>query len=186
MKKTLFGLSFIFLLFSCSSDDSTNNDGENNENPIPTPPTYAMTASINGVAFNANNPFGTNLYTEHNMWDYYPTEEYVRFIGRQDGLWGNPEINIWLKRDLMTPGSYTLYPDDGTNPGTHAIDLIDNSNDELENTVTGTVTILEVNTNTKIVKGTFEFTTTDDYNFIANPVINYTVTEGTFYYQYED
>ena len=70
-------------------------------------------------------------------------------------------------------------------PTTHTIDLIDNSNDEGEGTVEGTIVITEVNTNTKIVKGTFEFTTSDSPD-VPSPVINYTITNGTFHYQYEE
>lgn len=187
MRKTIFCLSFVFLFLSCSSDDSSpTNNGENNETPDPTLPEYAMTALINGEEFKANNPFGTNMFTEHNMWDYFPTEEFVRFVGRSGGIVGNPEINIWLKRDLMVPGTYDVAPDDGNTPDTHVIDLIDNSNNEFENTVSGTLTILEVNTTTKIVTGTFEFKTSDDDSDHPNPVINYTITEGTFSYQYEN
>jgi hypothetical protein len=143
----------------------------------------AMTAIINGVQFQANNPFGTNLFSSTNIWDYYPLTDYVMLQGRQGGILGNPEINIWLKRSDMNVGTYVFGKETFSTPPSHFIDLTDTSNAMSENTVQGTITITEVNPTTKIVKGTFSFTTTDDL-FPAIPVVNYTVTNGTFNYQY--
>jgi hypothetical protein len=175
--KSLF-LVLPFILFSCSddSDDSNDDDG-------PNPPEFAMTASINGVEFKANNPFGNNMFSNTNIFSYFPIEEYVLLQGRAGGVFGNPEINLWLKRSQIAVGTYTV-SEDMFNPTTHTIDLIDNSNDEGESTVDGTVVITNVNTNTKIVRGTFEFTTSDNAS-VTNPTINYTITNGTFFYQYE-
>lgn len=143
----------------------------------------AMTANISGVSFQANNPFGTNLYSSTNIWDYYPLADYVMFQGRQGGLIGNPEINIWLKRTDMNVGTYTIGKENFSTKPSHFIDLIDNSNSVSEHTIQGIITITEVNPTTKIVKGTFSFTTTDDIS-PAVPIVNYTVTNGTFNYQY--
>jgi hypothetical protein len=63
--------------------------------------------------------------------------------------------------------------------------LIDNSNEEFENTISGTLVITEVNTSSKIVKGTFQFTTSNNVED-AVPVVNMNVTNGTFRYKYED
>lgn len=165
-----------FLFFSCSSDDSSE-DSEN------TKPEFAMTATINGAEFKANNPFGTNMYSSTNLWNYFPKEDYVMLQGRQGGVYGNPEINIWLKRIDIKVGKYNFSTDQNFT-GTHAIDLTDIASDEFEETKNGTITITEVNTKTKIVKGTFEFTTSADYTDQTD--INYTITNGTFNYQYEE
>lgn len=175
LKHLLFLLPLFF--FSCSSDSDSSQEE--------TPPAYAMTAKINNVDFAANNPFGNNEFASDNLWSYYPIEDYVRLIGRQGGVFGTPEINIWLRRNQIVVGTYTITTDT-TNPLTHAIDLIDTSNGNVfEETVGGSITITEVNTTTKIVKGTFQFTTSDNVN-VANPVINYTITNGTFNYKYEN
>jgi hypothetical protein len=163
-----------FVLFSCSSDDSPNEESI---------PEFAMTASINGSDFKANTPFGNNMFSNTNIFSYFPIEEYVLLQGRAGGVFGNPEINLWLKRSQIVVGTYTV-SEDMFNPTTHTIDLIDNSNDESESTVDGTVVITNVNTSTKIVKGTFQFTTSDNSG-LENPVINYTITNGKFRYQYE-
>jgi hypothetical protein len=169
-----------FVLFSCSSDDSSDSNDDDGNNP----PQFAMTASINGVEFKANNPFGNNMFSNTNIFSYFPIEEYVLLQGRAGGVLGNPEINLWLKRSQLAVGTYSV-SEDIFNPTTHTIDLIDNSNDEFEDTVEGTVIITEVNNNTKIVKGTFQFTTSDSPES-ANPIINYTITNGEFRYQYEE
>jgi hypothetical protein len=146
---------------------------------------FAMTAKINGVQFQANNPYGTNLYSSTNIWSYFPLEDFVMLQGRQGGLLGNPEINIWLKRSQIVVGTYTIGTESFTTPPSHFIDLVDNSGTDFEDTVSGTLTITEVNTTTKIVKGTFSFTTSDSAG-VPSPVINYTVTNGTFNYKYMD
>jgi hypothetical protein len=53
-------------------------------------------------------------------------------------------------------------------------------------TQAGTITITEVNTSTKIVKGTFQFTTTNEPSHYPDAVLNNTITDGTFRYQFED
>ncbi|WP_310557926.1 hypothetical protein [Flavobacterium sp.] len=144
---------------------------------------FAMTAKINGVQFQANNPYGTNLFSSTNIWDYFPLTDYVMLQGRQGGLLGDPEINIWLKKSDIKVGTYNIGKETFNTPPSHFIDLTDNSNSVFELTLQGTITITEVNTTTKIVKGTFQFTTTDDL-VPAIPVVDYTVTNGTFNYKY--
>ena len=163
-----------FIIFSCSSDDNNSADIKSE---------FAMTATINGKSFSANNPFGNNLFSITNIWSYYPKEDFVMLQGRQGGIFGDPEINIWLKRTKIAVGTYAFTTDEN-NPTSHAIDLTDNSNDVFEFTKEGTVTITEVNAKTKIVKGTFKFTTSS--NFTNQTDTNYTITNGTFNYQYEE
>jgi hypothetical protein len=177
MKKiSILLVAISFALGSCSSSDG----GSSSEQPA-----YAMTAKINGSTFQANNPFGTNLYSSTNIWSYFPIEDFVMLQGRQGGIVGNPEINIWLKRSDIVVGTYTFGPETVSTPPSHFIDLIDNSNNISENTKDGTIIITEVNTTTKIVKGTFQFNTVANLDFVNAPV-DYAVTEGTFQYKYMD
>lgn len=177
MKKISFlALALSLALFSCSSSDS---DSSNNNDPA-----FAMTAKLNGTTFQANDPFGTNVFATTNIWDYFPMEDYVLLQGRQGGIWGDPEINLWLKRSDIAVGTYAIGQETFSTPPSHFIDLIDNSNDISENTKSGTIVITEVNTSTKIVKGTFQFTTVQELDDPASPV-DFNVTDGTFRYKYE-
>ena len=165
-------------LMSCSSDD---------DNPVYVPeptPAYAMTAKINGSTFEANNPFGNNEFSSTNIWSYYPEDDYLMLQGRAGGITGNPEINIWLKRSDLVVGTYPIGEETFDTPPSHFIDLIDNSNEISELTRDGVITITEVNTATKIVKGTFTFEAVDELSNTTGPA-DVTVTEGNFRYKYE-
>ena len=176
MKKHFFvALTLIFVLVSCSSDDDTT-EAENFE--------FAMTAKINDNTFEANNPFGTNEFSSTNVYDYYPIEDFVLLQGRQGGVLGTPEINIWLKRDDIVVGTYQIGEETFGTPPSHFIDLIDSSNTISENTKQGTITITEVDTSSKIVTGSFEFTAVDELDN-SSDAVDFTITEGVFRYQYE-
>ncbi len=177
MKKlSILGLALSLTFFSCSSDDG----GSNTDNPSNSG--YAMTAKINGTVFQANNPFGTNAFSSTNIWNYFPEADYVMLQGRQGGVWGNPEINIWLKKTDIQEGTYTIGQETFSTPPSHFIDLTDIATEEFQYTKEGSITITEVNTSTHIVKGTFNFKTADD---LDGAPINNVVTEGTFRYTYE-
>lgn len=171
---------FLFLAASLSLASCSSDGGSSTESG------FAMTAKINGVTFQANNPFGTNLYSSTNIWDYFPLADYVMLQGRAGGALGNPEINLWLKKTDIAVGTYTIGYETYDTPPSHFIDLIDNSNSESEQTKGGTIVITEVNTSTKIVKGTFTFTCTDGDPSDSSSLVNYTVTNGTFNYKYAD
>ena len=180
--------NYFFFLALFISLSSCTNDGDNNEaTPSPTPSpqpqiTYAMTAKINGAAYQMNNVFGTNTSTT-TVWDYYPSSEFIRLQGSIGGLNGGKEINIWIKRTDLVPGTYPIGIE--TEDGTKSyIDLIDLTNEEFEDTYTGSITINAVNTTTKTVKGTFNFKTSANPN-ADSPVENFTITGGTFNYRYD-
>lgn len=174
-------ISFLLLTLSLTLSSCSSSDGGGDDTPE-----FAMTAKINGQTFEANNPFGTNDYSSTNIWSYYPIEDYVMLQGRAGGVMGMPEINIWLKRSQIAVGTYTLAPETFDTPPSHYIDLIDNRDDEVEKTKSGTIIITEVNTSTKIVKGTFQFTSTDGDQDDPASIVNATVTDGKFRYKYED
>jgi hypothetical protein len=170
-----------FSLLSCSSDDG-NSETDNPENP--NIPTFAMTASIGGTVFQANNPFGNNQFSTTNIFNYYPIADFVLLQGRAGGVAGAKEINLWLKRSDIAVGTYAIGSENFDTPPSHFIDLIDNTNEISEYTKEGIVTITEVNTTTKIVKGTFEFKTVDQIND-PQASVDFHVTEGKFRYVYE-
>ncbi|HEX8270590.1 MAG TPA: DUF6252 family protein [Flavobacterium sp.] len=176
MKKLILALALSVTLFSCSSDEG--------DVPGPDPiADFAMTAKLNGTTFQANNPFNGSQFSNTNIYDYYPMEDFVLLQGRQGGILGNPEINLWLKRSDIALGTYPIGEETYDTPPSHHIDLIDNLTDGFETTAGGSVTITEVNTTTKIVKGTFQFTTLQDADSPEIPPFN--VTEGNFRYVYE-
>jgi len=171
--KILLLLSFVFLL-SCSTDN------QNNDINIPK---YAMTAKINGANFEGNNPFGTNMYSSTNIWDYFPLQDFVLLQGENGGMIGTQEINIWLKKSDIAIGTYAIGKETFNTPPTHFIDFIDLSSPEQQFTKNGSITITAVNTSTKIVTGTFTLNVVAD---LSNPnlPISFVINNGTFKYQY--
>ncbi len=167
-------LTFALSLFSCSSNDDTNETVVSE---------FAMTATINGDSFEANNPFGNNEFSDTNIFSRYPIEDFVLLQARMGGVFGGKEINLWLKREDITVGSYNVsYEDLGLTPPTHYIDYIDGTNNIDEQTLNGVVNITEVDSSAKIVKGTFEFTTVNDDELAP---VDFTITNGAFNYKYE-
>ena len=176
MRKIKIVCSLVMFLTCLSCSDSNNDDQEKTE--------FAMTAKINGVLYEMNNPFGTNE-ASGSIFSYYPDEDYIMLQGRFGGVFGNPEINIWINRNDLKVGTYSVGREtDGED--TH-IDLIESSNDTLgnpiyENTISGAIIIDFIDVNEKVVKGTFEFSTTEgDETF----PVNFNITEGTFNYRYD-
>ena len=173
MKKFKFFVAITFLAITflgCSSDSPSSSTSQ-----------WAMTAKVNGVQWEVNNAFNSN-YATPSIYSYYPDADYIQLQGRYGGTFGINEIDLWIKRTDLQLGTYPVGPE--TDAVTTHIDLIDNSNSESENTLEGSITITEINTTTKVVKGTFNFTTSDD-TFATPPVVNETITEGTFNYRYD-
>ncbi|MHA3786741.1 DUF6252 family protein [Flavobacterium hauense] len=179
--KILRALSFtlaVLALNSCSGDDSSPVDNPDNDTQ------YAMTAKINGTLTNLASPFGGNEASSGGF-TQFPDEEYLHLQGWPvgEGI-GAREITMYISRANLTPGTYQVNTP-SNEEAVNYIDLIDNTNgDEFEDTVEGSITITEVNTTAKTVKGTFTFKTSDDA-WETNPVINFNITEGTFNYKYD-
>jgi hypothetical protein len=173
IRKGMLLMVAIVALNGCSSD-SNGSDSNTSE--------FAMTAKIEGVLHEMNNPYGTNTASPTTIFTSYPEDQYILLQGREGGTFGALEIDLWIKRTDLVVGTYTVnHSTDGT--ATH-IDLIDNTNTESESTVAGTVVITDVNTTAKTVKGTFTFDTSDDAN-ATTPIVNYHLTEGTFNFRYD-
>lgn len=173
-------LSFCF--FSCSpSDDAEDAETETED---PNIPEFAMTAKVNDDVFQANNPFGKNEFSTNTIWNYYPPEEFIVLQGRQGGGFGGMEINIWLKKSEIAVGTYEIGEEAFEVKPSHYVSLTYPSNFASEYTKEGTIVITNVNSSTKIVQGTFEFTTIPELEDPSIPV-NFTVTEGKFRYTYE-
>ena len=173
---------FVIALSSCSGDDSGTVNDPDNQNPDPEIPEWAMTAVIDGQLHEMNNPWNSNFGTE-SIFGYYPNEEFIQLQGRWGGTFGLKEIIIWIDRDHLIPGT-TYQVNQETNFNTTHIDLLDNTDGEYTTTYEGSITITDVDTNAKTVKGTFEFKTTADIGE-DNPTTYNTVTDGTFDYRYD-
>lgn len=168
----------LLCLFSCSPSDSS----EEKEEPAPE---FAMTAEINGELFQANTPFGDNEFSDYNIWDWYPSEEYILLQARKGNEWATlTEINIWLRKSDIAVGTYEIGKETFEEKPSHYIGFVYPSSEDPTGTKAGTIVITNVNTSAKTVKGTFEFTTVAAlYDDSASP--NYTITNGKFYYTYE-
>lgn len=175
LKLTCLSLVMLFSLNSCSDDDSSPVD---TNNPIEETPEFPMTADINGALFEMKNPFGSD-YATRSIYSDYPDEDYIQLQGRPGHSLGMWEILIWIKREDLVVGTYQVSPE--TNYTDTHIRLIDNTNDVIESTASGSITITSVDTEAKIVKGTFEFDTADyDDDTIVHEVRN-----GEFHYRYD-
>ena len=168
-------------LFSCSTSDSESDDNNTSEDP----PEYAMTAKINDYLFQANNAYGNNAFSDYTIRDYYPPNEYILLQAREGSTFATlREINIWLKKSDIIVGTYTLGAETFEIKPSHYVEFIYPSSTEPISTKEGKITITEVNTSAKIVKGTFEFTTVPYLDDPSSPV-NFRITNGKFNYTYE-
>lgn len=171
--KSLAVISFVVLisLLGCSNDDSADNSSR-----IP------MTAKINGEFFELFNPFGTDEATS-SFNTNYPNDQFILLQGRNfnSNNGGIVEINVWINRNDLKTGTYNVGVD--TDDVTTHIDLIDLRNFEGENTISGNITITNIDITNKTIEGTFEFNSADGSDI--NATINSVVTEGNFNYKYD-
>lgn len=178
MKKFLILIPAAFLfLISCSP---SNSEDDNEQDPE-----FAMTAKINGEMFQANTPFGDNEFSSYTIWNWYPSEEYILLQARKGADFSTlTEINIWLKKSDIAVGTYEIGEETFEEKSSHYIALVYPASEDPISTKEGTIVITNVDTSTKTVKGTFEFTTVAQLREPSAPA-NYTVTDGKFWYTYE-
>jgi hypothetical protein len=184
MKKiSIIVLVLSLTLLACSSSDSDLSSDVHYTGQ------YAMTAKITDYTFNGMSPFNQNEFSNSNIYSYFPLEDYVLLQGIENrGPFiipaENYEINIWLKRSNIAVGTYLIGQETFNTPPSHFIDLNETINEIPEYTKNGTIEITQVNTSTKTVVGTFEFTTVNDLDN-PNASIDFNVTNGWFMYKYE-
>lgn len=165
--------SLAISMTSCSSDSSSSET-----------PQWAMTGKINGTLWQMNNPFNNN-HDSQSIFTYYAPEDYIRLAGRNGGTFGLDEINLMIKRTDLAVGTIPIGME--TFDGAHSqIDANFNSFANIQDVAEGSITITELNTTAKTIKGTFQFKCVENFEPISatNPVTA-TVTDGTFNYKYD-
>jgi len=178
-------LIFSLIFSSCSDDDSPETNTMEMEEMVENDdaPLFAMTAVINGLPFQANDVFGGNGFAFTNIYPWFPMEDFVLLQAREGGVFGAKEINLWLKRSEIVVGSEVII--ENSSSLSHFVEIIDNSDNEIEITHEGMIVISEVDLSTKVVKGTFNFKTIIDVDD-PTPEIFSTISDGTFHFNYED
>jgi len=169
-----------------SNEEELENMQDENEEENSFPSAFGMRFVRNGVQISLNNPVsGINNASTTNIFSAYPIEDYVLFQGR-NGLLGNLEIDIWILREHLVSDTTYEVSSETDLMSTH-IDMIDNSNDISENTVSGFIGITDVDdsdpSGLTVIRGTFEFNTS---NTTTPDVIDFMVTEGEFEYILEN
>lgn len=170
-------LIFILLVLnSCSSDDSSDNS-------VPTSK-FAMTAKVDGVLWEMQNPFNSNFATDP-LFDYYPEADFIQLQGRNGGTFGMDEIRLLIKRSDLKIGTYPITKVTFDASKTQ-IEMSFNSKTNTQYPVEGSLSITSVDLNAKTVAGTFSFNCAEELEPISasNPITT-RVTGGTFNYKYD-
>ncbi|HEX8016058.1 MAG TPA: hypothetical protein VF465_12560 [Flavobacterium sp.] len=164
----------LLILNSCSSDDSSDSSTPTSK--------FAMTAKVDGVLWEMQNPFNSNFATDP-LFDYYPEEDFIQLQGRNGGIFGIDEIRLLIKRSDLKIGTYPIVVD---TYGVTQIEVSLNSKENTQYVVEGTLTITSVDLNAKKVAGTFSFNCAEESEPISasNPITT-RVTAGTFNYKYD-
>ena len=138
---------------SCSSDSSSSGSQ------------WAMTAKINGTLWQMNNPFNTN-HDSQSIFTYYDSADYIRLAGRNGGTFGLDEINLMIKRTDLAVGTIPIGLE--TFDGAHSqLDVNFNSFTNIQDVAEGTITITELNTTAKTIKGTYNLNVSRVLNRLA-------------------
>lgn len=178
----------------CSPTQITASSGPFTVNSVTSPVTYSfMNANVNGVQYNGMKPYfypvaGVNASLE------LGSSRVLSFQGHSNPLSTASnnfvEITIKLPQTFWQPGTYVLEGEGAAfqNDPKPAVNLIivqgSNTFEVFENEIPGTITILEFNSTTKRIRGTFNFR----YNLSENGVTTgpFNVTNGTFDFPVDD
>lgn len=173
----IFLIFLLIFLNSCS-----NNDDDSSNSPEPVLPKFAMTAKVDGVLYEMQNPFNSNFATDP-LFDYYPEEDFIQLQGRNGGTFGMDEIRLLIKRSDLKIGTYPIV---GHTYGVTQIEVSINTKENIQYVSDGTLSITAVDLNAKTVAGTFSFNCAEDWEPVSasNPITT-RVTEGTFNYKYD-
>lgn len=161
----------LLILNSCTSD---------NAEPTKHDSGYAMTATVDGIEWEMNNPFNSNTATK-SLFNYYPTTEFIQLQGRK----GLNEIVLLIKRSDLKKGEIPIglatYDASKTQ-----IEMYYTIKETSQYVVEGLLVINDIDVNAKIVAGTFAFNCAAENKPISasNPVTT-KVTHGIFNYKYD-
>lgn len=151
----------------------------------PNGPEYAMTAKLNGNYFEMNNMFGYNEATEPNI-NFYLSDDFIELRGRTLSKEGDFEIYLWISKTDLKEGTFIINPNTMTSNRTHAGLAYSSSNTELNGvyrkTLSGKITITDLDKVNKTIKGNFSFKANPEKNNTGLPAFE--ISEGTFNYVY--
>lgn len=155
-----------------------------------------MNANVNGVQYNQMKPafytitgLEVGLSINSNVGDDF---KFLKIQGDSDPFFttnSGVEINLYLSEEYWQAGTYVLKSDynfNSTPEGYPYVDLIIQEGTPVvyENEINGSITILEFNSVTKRIKGTFNFSyNTSDGNVENGP---FSVTNGEFEFSLKD
>jgi hypothetical protein len=156
-----------------------------------------MNANVNGVQYNQMKPFFYNITGVQVGVDYNSNVadgfKLLKIQGNSDPFntsTNGVEINLYLSQEYWQTGTFVLksgYDESDLASDYPYVDiLVEESGDVIyENEIPGTITILEFNSTTKRIKGTFSFTymRSDGNGNITGP---FNVTNGEFDFPLKD
>ncbi|MEO8239279.1 MAG: hypothetical protein ABI793_15245 [Flavobacterium sp.] len=171
----------ILLIFLLVFLNSCSSDNDSSDSAVPTSK-FAMTAKVDGVLWEMQNPFNSNFATDP-LFDYYPATDFIQLQGRNGGAFGIDEIRLLIKRSDLKIGSYPIVVD---TYGVTQIEVSLNTKENSQYVVEGTLSVTSVDLNAKKIAGTFSFNCAEESEPISasNPITT-RVTEGTFNYKYD-
>lgn len=179
MLKRIFFLAIILTtLFSCSSDNSStptsNGSGSSNET------TVAMTTRIDGVVYDTPPQIGGNLAdaTGGIYGNTYFLLKGYKNMGASKTAFKAYDIKIVVPKSDLSLGTHTFSSSIVSGEYYADLDVSGSTIAEVTNTTSGYITITSYNATTKLLKGSFSFTTNDGVNLSA---ISHTLI-GSFNY----
>lgn len=175
--KSILNISILLLfvsLFSCSSDDSSNNNGE------PVLPAYPMDISLDDEFIqlentnNLSNPLG-GVFGEDYQLLYASAQNTFTTSGRQTIHTRKVEMKLAIPKSNISLGEHNFLSSIEADGYFADLDIKIDNVVQTVNTTSGSITIVSIDDLTNLVTGTFELITNDGTNQ------NHTVT-GSFEY----
>lgn len=168
MLKRIFFLAIVSTVFlSCSSDnssnDTSNGSGSSNET------TVAMTTRIDGVVYDTPPQVGGNsadatggIYGN----TYFLLKGYKNMGTAKTGFKAY-DIKIVVPKSDLSIGTHSFSSNIVSGEYYADLDVLGVTPAEAANTTSGSIKITSYNTTTKLLKGSFSFTTNDGVNLSA-------------------
>jgi hypothetical protein len=169
IKKVIFSVFVLTTLFSCSSDSNSANNNSGGSSNVTT---VAMTTTIDGTIYDTPPQNGGNAAdatggsygnTYFLLKGYYNTAS-----GKAKTGFKSYDIKIVVPKSDLSLGTHTFTS--SIVAGQYYADLDINGVNPAEtvNTTSGSITITSYNTTTKLLKGSFNFTTNDGINLTTD------------------